>query len=272
MRRDQQIVVIRQNNVAVLANQLEETRAKFEVGQITRTDVAQAQAQLAASRALLSSAQAQVQISRSNYTAAVGQNPGELTVEPALPGLPPTVDQAFDLAEAESPVLRRARQTEAASRARIAEAKAAWRPKVSITGSVGYAGTLSPFETRDYNRAITAEAIVTQPLFTGGFNNSVIRAANETNTADRINIEGARRQVVQAVSQAWNLMLSSRANVTSGIEQVRSARVAFEGAQEEYRVGLRTTLDVLITQNTLRDAELALVRPGMMSMWQRPTS
>ena len=260
VRRDQQIVAIRQNNLTLLSNQLEEAKAKFEVGQITRTDVAQSEAQLAAARALLSSSQAQLQISRANYTAVVGQNPGELALEPPIPGLPPAVDQAFDVAEAENPSLRRARSTEQASRARIAEAKAANHPTVSLQGSLGYSGRVSPFDPSDYNRAVTAEAVVTQPLFTGGLNASNIRSATEQNTADRLNIEGARRQVVQQVSQAWNIMVSSRANVISDEEQVRAARVAFEGAQEEYRVGLRTTLDVLIAQQNLRDAELALVQ------------
>lgn len=260
VRRDQQIVAIRQNNLTVLANQLEETKAKFEVGQITRTDVAQAEAQLASARALLSTSQAQLQISRANYTAVVGQNPGELAPEPPVPGLPPTVDQAFDTAEAESPVLRRARSTEQASRARVAQARAANRPTVALQGTLGYAGRIAPFDPSDYNRAVTAEAVITQPLFTGGLNASNIRSALEQNNADRISIEGARRQVVQAVSQAWNVMASSRANVISDQEQVRAARVAFEGAQEEYRVGLRTTLDVLIAQQSLRDAELALVQ------------
>jgi outer membrane protein len=102
--------------------------------------------------------------------------------------------------------------------------------------------------------------VVTQPFFTGGLNSSNIRAALAQNTADRISIEGARRQVVQQVSQAWSTMASSRANVSSDIEQVRAARVAFEGTQEEYKVGLRTTLDVLIAEQTQRDAELSLVQ------------
>ena len=260
VRRDQQIVAIRQNNLSVLSGQLDLTRAKFEVGQITRTDVAQAEAQLAAARALLSTSQAQLQISRANYTAVVGQNPGELAPEPQVPGVPPTVDQAFDTAEAESPLLLQARRTEQASRARVAEAKAANHPTVSLQGTIGYSGTVAPFDPTDYSKTTTIEAVISQPIFTGGLNSSNIRSALAQNSADRISIEGARRQVVQQVSQAWNTMASSRANVTSDEEQVRAARVAFEGEQEEYKVGLRTTLDVLISQQNLRDAELALVQ------------
>ena len=260
VRRDQQIVAIRQNNVTVLSNQLEETRAKFEVGQITRTDVAQSQAQLAAARAALSTAQAQLQISRANYTAVVGQNPGELAPEPPVPGMPATVEQAFDTGEAENPALRQARLTEQSSRARIAEAKAANHPSVAVQATLGYSGRVEPFNTADYGRAVTAGVSLNQPLFTGGLNASNIRAALEQNSADRSRIEIARRQVVQQVSQAWNIMASSRANVASDEEQVRAAQVAFEGAQEEYRAGLRTTLDVLIAQQSQRDAELALVQ------------
>ncbi len=260
VRRDQQIVRIRQNNVQVLAEQLDETRAKFEVGQITRTDVAQGQAQLAASRALLSSAQAQFQISRANYTAVVGQNPGELAPEPQIPGLPLTVDKAFDIAEAESPLLRQAQITEQASRARISQARAANHPTVSLQASLGYSGTVAPFDTNNYDRAVAAQAVISQPLFTGGLNSSNIRSALERNNSDRIEIEAARRQVVQTVSQAWNVMAGSRANVTSDEEQVNAARVAFDGSREEYRAGLRTNLDTLIAQQNLRDAELALVQ------------
>jgi outer membrane protein len=260
VRRDQAIVGIRRNNVDVLASQLDETNTKFQVGQVTRTDTAQAEAQLAAARALLSSAQAQYEISRAEYTAVVGQNPGELAPEPNLPGLPTTVDQAFDIAEAENPALKKAVITEQSSRAKVVQAKAANRPTIALQGTLGYSGALMPFNTRDYDQAITAMATVSQPLFTGGLNSSNIRAALEQNNADRVGIEAARRQVVQGVSQAWNVMASSHANTGSDEEQVRSAQVAFDGTQAEYRAGLRTTLDVLIAQETLRDAELALVQ------------
>jgi len=260
VRRDQEIVGIRENNLTVLSGQLDLTRAKFEVGQVTRTDVAQAEAQLAAARALLTTSQGQLDISRANYTAVVGEKPGQLAPEPQPPGMPGTVDQAFDVAEVESPVLAQARRTEESSRAKVVEAKAANHLSVALQGTIGYSGTLAPFDPNDYGRTVTAQAVVTQPFFTGGLNSSNIRAALAQNTADRISIEGAHRQVVQQVSQAWSTMASSRANVTSDEEQVRAARVAFEGTQEEYKVGLRTTLDVLIAEQTLRDAELSLVQ------------
>jgi outer membrane protein len=170
------------------------------------------------------------------------------------------VDEAFDVAEADNPTLKKAVATEQSSRQKVVEAKAANRPTISLQGSLGYEGALEPFAVRDYDQAITAMATVTQPIFTGGLNQSNIRAALEQNNVDRINIETARRQVVQGVAQAWNTMSASHANIASDNEQVRSASVAFEGEQAEYRAGLRTTLDVLISQETLRDAQLSLVQ------------
>jgi outer membrane protein len=258
--RDQQIVGIRQQSAEVLASQLAETQARFEVGLLTRTDVARAEAQVAQARAQLSAAQAQLQISRANYTTAVGQNPGELVVPPALPGLPASVDLAFDAAEAGNPNLRRAQLAEQASRYRVAQVRAQNRPTVSLQGSFGYAGTVDPFDLGDYRRSVSVSGVVTQPLFTGGLIRSQVRAALEQNTSDRVLIEQARRTAVQATAQAWNQLQSALANITSGQEQVRAATVAFEGAQEQYRVGLSTTLDVLLTQEQLRTAQLGLVQ------------
>jgi outer membrane protein len=260
VRRDQAIEAIRRQNVEVLSRELDEAQTKFQAGQVTRTDTAQAEAQLAAARALLTSAQAQLQISRAGYAAVVGQNPGDLAAEPPLPGLPLTVDEAFDAAEGESPVLKKAVITEQSSRAKLMEARAANRPTVALQGAYGYSGEIAPFAAKDYDRSITAMATVTQPLFTGGLNSSNIRAALEQDNVDRIAVEASRRQVVQGVSQAWNAMTAARANRASNQEQVRAASLAFEGVQAEYRAGLRTTLDVLIAEESLRDAQLSLVQ------------
>lgn len=260
VRRDQTILGIRQNNVELLNTQLTETQTRFEVGQVTRTDVAQADAQLAAARAQLSSATANLQNSRASYATLVGRNPGDLTAPPTLPGLPNTVDAAFDVAEAENPDLKQARLTEESSRARVAQARAAGRPTASINASLGYSGPISPFDTHDYDRALSVTASVTQPLFSGGVIRSNVRRSLETNNSDRIQIEGVRRQVVQSVSQAWNVMLAARSNVTSNEQGVRAATIAFEGMREQYQVGLSTTLDVLIAQERLRDSELALAQ------------
>ncbi len=264
VRRDQQFVTIRADSVGVLSRQLEEIQARFQAGQVTRTDVAQAQARLAQARADLTSAQGQLQVSRAAYAAVVGQNPGELSPPSRLPGLPRTIDEAFDRADRDSPALLRAEFNEQASRFRISEAKAARRPEVTASATFGYVGPLArigPTAGLDrFNQEFQATATVSQPLYQGGVISSRIRAATEQNNSDRILIESARRQAVQQVSQAWNQIVSARQNVTAQEEQVRAAAIAAEGTREEYRVGLRTTLDVLFAEETLRSAQLSLVQ------------
>ncbi len=258
VRRDQSFLKIRTDSVAELAGQADETQAKFKVGQVTRVDVAQAQAQLAAAQALLSGARAQLAISRAEYLAAVGQAPGELAEPPPLPGAPPTIDTAFDVAEAQSPALLQAELSEAASRARIAAARANLRPTVTAQASYGEEGALQPFVGRDFDGVATAQVVFTQPLFTGGLNGSLVRQALAQNNADRINIDTTRRNVVQSVSQAWETLVGQRASVTSDVTGLAAARTAFDGIREQYRVGLSTTLDVLIQQQTLESAQLSL--------------
>ena len=148
VRRDQEIVRIRENNVQVLSNQLEETKAKFEVGQITRTDVAQAQAQLAASRALLSSAQAQLPDQpRQLYRRGRPEPRPAGDPEPPIPGLPPTRGRGLRCSRS-----RKSRSCVRPSAPRrppapsIAEARAANHPTISLQASLGYSGTVAPFD------------------------------------------------------------------------------------------------------------------------------
>jgi outer membrane protein len=269
VRRDQERLRISQENVAVLQRQLDEARARFEVGEITRTDVAQAEARLAASKASLASAQAQLAISRASYAAVVGQNPGDLEAEPSLETfLPPAVEDAFDAAEQNNSQILGAQYAERASAARVAVARSSRLPTVTATGSLGFSGSTANaglFSAADsgafddYQRSVSGRVSVSVPLFTGGLISSQVRAAEERNNADRQSIEETRRSVLRTVSQAWNSLIGARANLTANEEQVRAARIAFEGVRQEAQVGLRTTLDVLNAEQELRNAELSLV-------------
>ena len=260
VRRDEQSLEIRRNNVDVLRRQLEETRARFEVGEITRTDVAQAEARLASSQATLSLQQAQLATSRANYAAVVGQSPGTLAPEPVLTAIPPNVAQAYEIAQTNSPDLLAAELNEQASRARVARERAATRPTVSLGGRSTLQRDANDFNLDQYQNSTTVGTVLNLPLYRGGATTSRIRAARETNNSDRINIETTRRSVVQAVNQSWNSLQAQRASLLSNEEQVRAARIAFEGVQAEAQAGLRTTLDVLNAQAELREAELAQVR------------
>ena len=258
VRRDQEGVRIRELNVGVLRDQLKESQARFDVGELTRTDVAQSQARLAASLALLSNARAQLAISRANYAAVVGQNPGELAEEPTLAFLmPPTADEAFAIAEANNPILKGQMYAEQASRARVAQARADRMPSLSIRGQYGFTGRLQPFDQGKFSRDMLGTAVLTVPLFTGGLTSSRVRQAVERNNTDRISIETQRRTVLQNVTQSWNQLTAARANIESTQEAVRAAGIAAEGTHEEQKVGLRTTIDVLNAEEELRNDELS---------------
>jgi outer membrane protein len=266
VRRDQEQLAISQDNVNVLSRQLDETTAKFDAGVLTRTDVAQSQARLAQARSQLASAQSTLAQARAAYAAVVGQNPGELAPEPPIASLlPPNVDAAFDAAERDNPQLRQAVYAEEASAARLAEAKAQLRPRVSLQGQYGYVGSLS---TTGFGAAATfleseiggqVGANISVPVFTGGLDASQVRQAAEQDNVSRIGVECARREVLQALAQAWNQLLGARASLTADEEQVRSDTVAYEGVREEQKVGLRTILDVLNAQQELEQSQLALV-------------
>ncbi len=257
--RDKRSLGVRSESVKTLSDQLAEITARKRAGEVTLTDVGQAQAQLAAERALYASAQGQLQVSRINYATLVGRNPGELASAPELANQPQTVDQAFDAAEANNPDLLQAKWTEEQSHQAIVVARAADRPTITLEGTYGYSGALEPFNRVDYARNLTGQVVLTQPIFTGGLNGSLIRQAVEQNSSDRISIEFARRSVVQTVANAWNQRATAQANIIAQTEQVRAAQVAYTGERIEYRAGQRSTLDVLVAQETLRDAQLALI-------------
>ena len=259
VRRDEQALQIRKDNVGVLQRQVDETRARFEVGEVTRTDVAQSEAQLAAAQALQSSAQAQLASSRATYAAVIGQSPATLEPEPDFKIFPTTVDEAFDTVEYNNPAIRNADYSEEAAEAGVAEAKAERMPQLGLQGSYGYQQPINPFNTSANVRSTTASVVLTQPLFAGGAVASQIRQYVEEANVARLQLEQARRVSIQNVSQAWSALLAARANIVADEEQVSAARIAFEGTRAEQRAGLRTTLEVLSAQQVLEEAQLALV-------------
>jgi outer membrane protein len=269
VRRDAEQLAISQDNVSVLARQLTETQAKFDAGTLTRTDLAQSQARLAQARSQTATAQATLAEARAGYATVVGQNPGDLAPEPPIAALlPPGVDAAFDAAERDNPQLLKANYAEEGAAARLAAAKAQTRPTVSVSGQYGYVGAQegisaaalsSPLGVMESETGGSITANVNIPIFSGGMTSSQIRQAAEQDNVARIGVESARRQVLQAVSQAWNQLLGARASLAADAEQVKSDTVAFEGVREEQKVGLRTILDVLNAQYELEQSQLALV-------------
>lgn len=259
VRRDQEALRIGEENYNVLKRQLDETKARFEAGELTRTDVAQSEARLAASSASLAQARAQLDSSRAQYVAIVGQTPTALDPVPGLPNLPVTFDAALDRAEANNPSLSAAKWAEAAARARVTQAKSGLGPRVTLGAGYATSAPTNDFNDLSSRDAATATLRVTMPLFSAGYNSSRVRQATEGYTAQKISVELARRNVVQNVSTAWANMAAARTATQANQEQVRAATVAAEGVKYEQQVGLRTNIEVLNAEQELRQAQLALI-------------
>ncbi len=257
--RDSEILAIRQSNLGVLQRQLEEASARFEVGEITRTDVAQSESRLAQSESDLANARAQLSVSRAVYAAIVGQSPGDLAPMPVLPGIPADFDSALEVALYDNPSIRSAAYSLAAAESNVAAAKAEYVPSARLTAS--YGGSTNDLarlgDIADETR-FQAGATISVPLFTGGLNGSRVAQARERANVAQINVEGERRNTLQAVSSAYAQSISSRSTLQAGEEAVRAATVAAEGVRQEAQVGLRTTLDVLNQELELRNAQITL--------------
>jgi len=264
VRRDRIQLDIQKESVQLLKRQLDEANARFDEGEGTRTDTAQAQARLAQGETQLASTEAQLVVSRAEYKAVVGQDPGDLAPEPPLTQLPDAVEAALDAADQDNPQILQARYIERASAARLAQAKSAHLPVVSVQASVGYAGGVTPLGLpanspfTNFARDVTVQAAATIPIYAGGLTSSQVRQAAERNDGDRMNIDATRRQVAQTMSSTWGELVAVRANLSAYQREVDADAIAYEGTREEEQQDLRTTLDVLNAEQELENAKLSL--------------
>lgn len=237
----------------------QEIKARQQAGELTRTDIAQSQAQLEVTRQQVTGTEQMLESARADFASLVGTMPGALSPEPSLPHVPETSADAFDQAAQRSPELARALFTEQSSRERIVAARAAGRPTLALRGTANVGGDIAPYSWRDQDQNYTASLVLSVPLSAGGLVASQKREAIARNSADRLRIEGARREMVRTVSDAWNQMVSAQRIATLAGLRRTSAATQLDGMLEEYRVGLRSTFDVLYAQQSLRDAQVSLL-------------
>lgn len=257
--RDQDVLAVRRADLTTLERQVKETRARFDLGApVTRTDVAQADAQRQQAVASLANAEAELDASRASYRAAVGTPPGMLVQPQTLEGLPVTQQEALAVADVGSPALAQSRLLVQASQTDVATARSAYLPTIGVQGSFGYIGPAAPFRSQNYDREVTGLVTLTQPLVTGGLVASQVRQAKDRAEADRQLVTSSARQVEQAVRSAWSRMRNDLRATSANIGQVHSAGLALRGYQTEYGYGLRSTLDVLIADQNLRAAQVSL--------------
>ena len=258
--RDTAILDLQRRNVEVLQEQLRQTRDRFNVGEVTRTDVAQSESSLAAGRSQVLTAQANYTASVATYRQVIGTEPSHLTAGMPVDRFSPhALPAAISVGIAANPSVTTAQYNVDVAVRQVKVAEGALYPTLSVQGNFtkNYepVGSLNTIES--YSASVLGTLSV--PIYQGGAEYSLIRQAKETLGQKRIDLDTARDQVRQNVVQSWGQLDAAKANISATQAQVQASEIALNGVREEARVGQRTTLDVLNAQQTLVNARVSLV-------------
>lgn len=255
VREAVQQVALQQSSVGAVRQERQAAQDRFDVGEITVTDVALADAQLAASQARLAASQGQLDAARESYLAVTGRSPGTLAAPPALPRLPGSLDEAKALAQRNHPAIRQAQRQAAAAEIGVAAAAAERNPTLSANAGLGV--TRSPNQlTGEYDTRNSASAglEMRQTIYSGGRLPSIQRSAMAQRDQARAALLNVSRQVTLRVGEAWVNIDVARAQIRAIDQQIGAAQQAYDGLREEALLGARTTLDVLDAEQSLLEA------------------
>jgi outer membrane protein len=256
--RDSAIVEVQRSNTRVLEQTLKQTRDRFNVGEVTRTDVAQSEAQLAAGKTQQLTAESNLTTTRSNFRRIIGNEPDNLAPgSPVDRFLPVTLPSSVELGLTQNPNVTAAMFGIDVNFLQVKVNEGALLPTVSLQASVqqAYEQTLSIY--RSFGASAIAQVSV--PIYQGGAEYSLIRQSKETLAQQRLNLEMVRDQTRANVVTAWGQLVAGKAQVASAQSQVTASEIALNGVREEAKAGQRTTLDVLNAQQALVNARVALV-------------
>jgi outer membrane protein len=249
VRLQQEIVALRENNVRVIGEQQRAAQDRFDVGEVTRTDVAQADARLAQARANLVVAQGDLAIARENYRAATGNYPGVLSAPPAPPRTAATLEAARSVALRTQPAIRQAQREVKAAELNVARARANLKPTISAQAnlSVDQDGLQENGIGLNFN----------QTLYSGGALSSALRQSMANRDAAFAGLKQRGVEVAENVGTVWSNLDVADASIVATEQQIAAAQIAFDGVREEASLGARTTLDVLDAEQDLLDARAA---------------
>ncbi len=253
----EETVAIRQNNVEVSAEELRASNDRFEVGEVTRTDVALSEAQLAGSQADLAVARGDLDIAQAEYVNAVGNAPGRTAGQPSLPSLPRSEAEAISLAQRNHPAILSAQHQVRALDLIVQQQRANLGPNVSLDAD---AGVTERYDNSDYINDASVSLTFRQPIYAGGRLAANVRRAMAQRDGSRANLLNVQKNITQGVTNQYAAFQAASASLRASTERVRASQVAFDGIREEATLGARTTLDVLNAQQDLLDAQLAEVR------------
>ncbi len=258
--RDAALLELQRNNVKVLEATLRQTRDRFTAGEVTRTDLAQAESSLAAGRSSLHAAESNYITSKSAYVQVIGVEPGKLaSASPVDRFSPPNLTGALARAASQNPAVTTAMYNVDAAVEQVKVQESFLYPTLSLNGSMqkSYGSTTSLSNLESLSGSVIGQLSV--PIYQGGAEYANIRQAKETLGQRRLDLDTARLSVQQNVTQSWGQLEAAKAQVDATTAQVTSAEIALDGVREEARVGQRTTLDVLNAQQALVSARTALV-------------
>jgi TolC family type I secretion outer membrane protein len=253
--RDQRVLELALANESRLLTQLNGVQRRFRFGELTQTDVAQAESRYARGIADREAALGRLEIAGAAFRNVIGEPPGTL-VAPDLPsGLPDSVAEVLAAVDGH-PAVRAATFAVAAADADIDTALAALKPRLTLRGDAGYVD--DPGGEADWQSDVSVGAVLTVPLYQGGGEYARIRQSRQALTEERFNLQAARRDVEEESGSAWQSLVTARARQESLARQVEAAALALDGVQQEARVGTRTVLDVLDAEQELFEADVAI--------------
>ena len=255
--RDQAVLEFNVGNEQVLRRQLEATRDRFQVGEITRTDVSQAEARLAGASADRIQAEGNLEAGRAAYRNVIGQAPENLRAPDAPSGLPVNKEDAIATARKGNPNVLAALSDERAARDRVAGVRGELLPTLDLSGKLSRDLESVNNTSRTHEKSI--KATLTMPLYQAGAVHSRLREARQTVRRERLQSEQVRRDAEEDATRGWERLITARARVESFSAQVRANGIALEGVEREAAVGARTVLDILDAEQELLDSRVNLV-------------
>lgn len=256
--RDAAIVEVNRSNVRVLQLTLDQTRDRFKAGDVTRTDLAQAGAQLAAGKTQLKTAESNLTTTRANFQRIVGVNPqSPAPASPVDRSLPHTLTAAIDVALLENPNVTAALHGVDVNFLQVKINEGALFPTITLQANVQQ--SYEPALTVARTLSAQAVAQISMPIYQGGAEYALIRQSKEALSQQRMGLEQVRAQTRATVVQTWGQLDAAKSQITSSQQQVSESETALNGVRDEARVGQRTTLDVLNAQQALVTARIALV-------------
>ncbi len=245
------IVSLREANTRLIAEELRAAQDRFEVGEVTRTDVAQAEARLAAARSDLIAAQGDLMVAREQYRLAVGHYPGNLAAPPRAPATARSLEEARGVAQRSHPLIRQAQRMVNVAELSMSRARAETRP--SLTASLQYG------RDDDGNDSRNVGIELGQTFYAGGRLSALFRQALAGRDQARAALLQTTAEIGALVGEAWANITVANASIEASDREIRAAQTAFEGVREEASLGARTTLDVLDAEQDLLSARVSRV-------------